>query len=66
MVISHFLECCPSVIIASDASAASSMTGKYVKHSLDSSGRIVFVRENGDYFLYGNANNHWIVSLKKL
>lgn len=33
-----------------------------MKHSLDSSGRIVFEQENGDYFLYVNSNNHWIIS----
>ena len=42
------------------------MTGKYVKKSLDSSGRIIFDQENGDYVLYVNDNNHWIVSSKNL
>ena len=36
--------------------------GKYDKHSLDNNGRIIFKQENGNNYLYVNANEDWIVS----
>ena len=36
--------------------------GKYDKHSLDTNGRIIFKQDNGNNYLYVNANEDWIVS----
>ena len=55
-------ECCASVIISSDASSAVPFMGKYDKHSLDTNGRIIFKQDNGNNYLYVNANEDWIVS----
>ena len=59
-------ECCTSVIISSDAQSAFPFMGKYEKHSLDANGRIVFKQENGNKYLYVNANEHWIVSFHNI
>ena len=61
---SLLIECCTSVIISSDAQSAFSFMGKYEKHSLDANGRVVFKQENGNNYLYINANEHWIVSFR--
>ena len=39
--------------------------GTYKKHSIDTSGRIVFQQENGDNYLSVNKYRHWIVSLSQ-
>ena len=59
-------ECCTSVIISSDAQSAAPFMGKYKKDSLDANGRIVFEQENGNNYLYINANEHWIVSFQNV
>ena len=60
--LSLLTECCTSVIMSSDAQSAVPFKGKYEKHSLDANGRVVFKQENGNNYLYINANEHWIVS----